>query len=162
MSASMPNEEAPRAYVTLAGCDVEVTVRRCYQDLAMIEIEYAGWPDELVASRLMTPEMATPSSKHHRDSCGDKVYITRYFRLGVDGAPRRYCKIRRYRPLHTIARWPGAQEALAARERYNAWDKERRPWAYDKEYIQTVLGIKPTTAQRPSLRLVVDNTRRPS
>jgi hypothetical protein len=159
MSATLNDEGRPSWYVTLPRSEVEVLVRRNYRDRAMVEIEYAGWPDELVAARVMTPEMATPTGKHHRDPCGDKVYITRYFRLGADGAPRRYCKIRRYKPLHTVGRWPGASEALVAYEKYLAWDKKRRPWAHDEEQIATMLGTAPASAPRPALRLVVDNTR---
>ncbi|HEY1891999.1 MAG TPA: hypothetical protein VGG63_16465 [Steroidobacteraceae bacterium] len=154
-----PAAEAPSAYVTLPGSDVLVIVHRDYQDPAMVRIEYAGWPDELVAAGAMTPEMAVPTGKHRRDPDGGRASIMRYWRLRSDGKPHRYCKITRLRPLHTIGRWPGATEALAAYEEYVTWDKKQRPWAYDEQRIATLFGIVPTSAPRPALRLVVDNTK---
>lgn len=85
------------------------------------------------------------------------------------GKPARYFDVKLERPMTAVAQWPGALEALAARERHDAWHRAQYPHAHlspeqAAERHAIVLGEpwreSPASSGRPVLRIVVDNTRR--
>lgn len=167
---SPSQDSKPALYVTLPNFpEIIVMARRWDREPGFVRFEYWGFARDLVAAGVMTRAMAIPSGKHPRDPDGGRVHITRYWRLKKDGRSHRYCQILRKKAFAELARWPGVVEALAAHERFWAWDKEQRPWAYDAREnarkAAVVLGL-PSPAispprPRPTLRLVGDNTREP-
>lgn len=156
----------PERYATLPSFpEVIVTASRCDHEPGFVQFEHSSFPEDLIGAGVMTVAMTVPTRKHPRDPDGGHVSVTRYWRLR-EGAPHRYCRIRRSRPIAELAGWPGVSEALAAHAEYEAWDKERRPWAYeDAPGMAAMFGLSSPAAlprkPRPVLRLVIDNTREP-
>jgi hypothetical protein len=144
MSATFDKDEAPAWYATVPNFpNIEVYSRGEHK--GYVWLEYSGWPQDLIDAGIMMEHMLQPTGKHLRDADGDAVSLTRSWRLR-DGLPQRHCKVRRAKPAAAMLALPGAREAIAARERYQAW----------QEAQHTPL----TEESRQRLRLVVDNTRR--
>lgn len=116
--------------------DITVMAQPVHKD---VYFDYSGWPEDLVAAGVMQPEWLTPTGKHLRDPDGAPVSVSRRWRvISPEAPPRRYCVVKRYRPLQELSRWPEAAKALEAYERW------RMPQASEPP--------------RPELRLVVNNT----
>lgn len=146
------NDERPPYHIALPGFpDITVEAYTFHKDGTSC-VTYAGWPEDLAAAGVILPQWATPTRKHLRDLDGGKVSISRRWRVADQEQPRRYFVVRRDRPLAELARWPGALQALEAYRAYEAWDRARRPWAWDSP-------LEVSAPLKPALRLFVDNTR---
>jgi hypothetical protein len=85
-------------------------------------IEYFGTAEELIAAGAATAEMlALAGNKRSRvDADGDEYDVVRYFRF-TNGQPYRYFRIRRRKGASGLLEsLPGAAEAIAAHQRYEA------------------------------------------
>jgi hypothetical protein len=129
---------------------------------ATLKVEYCGGAEDLVAAGVTTMAMLaivtrTGPRNKRRDADGDRFHLTRYWRStneeGQECPPYRYYRIIFAKSLARVHRLPGADDAILAFERYQAWVRAVRPW---------LAGEGEPRKQRPALRLVVDNTRRPS
>ncbi len=113
----------PDHFVTLPS---GVTVYWCRPGSSAVE--YLGWPDDLIAAGLMLQEWLQPTGKRLKDQDGDRVTVTRYWRLKdgqPDGQPARYCKVLRVKPMAATLRLPGAALALEALKAYHRWFNRR-------------------------------------
>ncbi len=116
------------------------------------QVDYYGWAEDLIAAGIATAEMLAPRVWKRRDADGDKFRLSRYYRL-KDGQPHPCYRITRIKPDARIECLPGARAAMAAYERRKSWDAQR--W----ENIGARRRLEQVPMARPSLRLVVDNTR---
>ncbi len=95
----------------------------------VLVIHVWGWPTDLIRAGFITKAMMSPTGKRLRDVDGDRISLTRYWRL--DGRkPRRYCKVILFKPESRALRLPGVQEAVAALARHMDWNGrhcERQP-----------------------------------
>jgi hypothetical protein len=145
MSAPADGDPRPLWYVSMHGHpEVYVTYLGFYNGTH--RVEYSGWAENLLSAGVILPQWTEPSGKRLRDTDGDRVTITRAWREGDDGKPRRW--FRALFSKHCVDDLPVVEDARIAMERYEAWsspeNRERR--------------AEPAQA-RPALRLVVDNTR---
>jgi hypothetical protein len=92
----------------------------------LVALRYEGWPDELHAAGIVTEAMwrVRPGKGHsHQDANGSRVRIARRWRV-KDGQPREYFVVCRTIDVSELPRWPAAQEALAAWQRWEKWYRE--------------------------------------
>lgn len=116
-----PTDSKPLWYVAgLPGfADVTVMTQPVYEE---VQFDYSGWPEDLIALGVMSPEWLTPTGKRLRDPDGRKVSVSRRWRLvSPEAPPRRYCVVDRRRPFAELARWPAALEALEAYGKYRCY-----------------------------------------
>jgi hypothetical protein len=162
---------APAWYITLPpGILLDATE---YPDSTAF-LHYSGWPEDLLAAGIITQAHLRPTDKGWRSRPahdGGRIAVARRWKVRErTGKPARYFDVKLERPITAVAQWPGALEALAARERYDAWHRAQYPDAHMSpeqaaERRAIVLGAleqKTREERRPSLRLVVDNTRKSS
>lgn len=136
-----PNAE-PSRYFEVPGFGVIVTYQRYYDS-----IEYAGTPDDLLASGAVSAEMLVINEQsgprvRRKDQDGHEWRVVRSCRTsspGYDCHP--YLWYRVTRPVKgRLDRLPFGWEAFAADKAWHRWDDAEQ-------------------AQRPQLHLVIDNTR---
>jgi hypothetical protein len=124
-----------------------------FEDVATIR--YYGTPNDLIAAGVATTEMLTPGrpGRKVRDQEGDRYTVQRYFRLGEDNQPYRYCRLTRRKAIGLVDRLPGAFAAIAADKAFRQWYDDRSA-ARIEEHRQ-----REQPPRGPKLSLVVDNTR---
>ncbi|HXO64049.1 MAG TPA: hypothetical protein VN882_05060 [Steroidobacteraceae bacterium] len=159
--------EEPLWYATVPGFPrVQVQFsHRCPREQsepALVAINYYGTAEDLIAAGIATAAMLDrrPRAGRHRkrvDQDGDRFQLERYWRSTVDGkecAPYRYFRLTRLKPEERAPGLPGAHDAIAA---YNRWLKWRAAEGQDAQLFQ--VKELPEQVRKPTLRLVVDNTR---
>lgn len=120
-----------------------------------VGIDYRGTMEELIGSGIATADMlvvnrATGPRVKRVDQGGFRFPLTRIWRStdadGQECEPYRWFSLVRRRPMARLDELPYAREAIAAMKCYRDWQRRDYEARYEK--------------RSPSLRLVVDNTRR--
>lgn len=137
-----------------------------------LDLTYEGYPDDLLRARIITSRMLTAPGKghHYTDPGGRNVRIARrWVERDGDGQPYRYLTVGRQMDVDELQRWPSGPAALAAYDRWFAWERaEAKRRGNPPGWVEAAHSVPDEAAPtlvdsmrppRPALRLVIDNTR---
>jgi hypothetical protein len=173
----------PSRETTVAGFpDLYVSCRSYSWRPGYALVQYSGWAEGLVGAGILSRralQIGRPKiAKHRTDADGGRWLVSSHFKKRSNGRRARWYQVHCVKPMVHLEKLPGAAQALDADTTHCAWEAEREAWRdRDSEATRArwrELGAKVAAGEidvgepflqalrrleRPTLRLVVDNTR---